>query len=75
MINWEQQFVESFITKLVNPKPQPIEIKMHTTIYWEVPEGRDPEEYMQELSNMSKLDALAKATDFGDDVLLINKED
>ena len=75
MINWEQQFVESFITKLVNPKPQPIEIKMHTTIYWEVPEGRDPQEYMQELANMSKLDALAKATDFGDDVLLINKED
>mgnify|MGYP003352126944 CR=1 FL=1 len=29
MINWEQQFVESFITKLVNPKPQPIEIKKY----------------------------------------------
>ena len=42
------------------------EIKMHTTIYWEVPEGRDPENYIQELSEMPKLDALAKATDFGD---------
>lgn len=48
------------------------EIKMHTTIYWEVPEGRDPEDYMQELSEMSKLDALAKATDFGDSELEIN---
>jgi hypothetical protein len=43
-----------------------IEIKMHTTIYWEVPEGRDPEEYMQELSKMPKLKSLALATDFGD---------
>jgi hypothetical protein len=69
MSNWEQQFVESFITKLVTPKPQPIEIKMHTTIYWEVPPGRDPEEYMQELSQMSKLESLARATDFGDSEL------
>ena len=50
------------------------EIKMHTTIYWEVPANRDPEEYMEELSKMSKLDALAKAIDFGDDQLEINEE-
>lgn len=51
-----------------------MEIKMHTTIYWEVPEGRDPAEYIEELSNMSKLDALVKATDFGDSVFEINEE-
>jgi hypothetical protein len=50
------------------------EIKMHTTIYWKVPFGVDPEEYMQELSEMSKLDSLAKATDFGDDQLEVNGE-
>jgi hypothetical protein len=51
-----------------------IEIKMHTTIYWTVPEGKDPEQYMKELSQMSKLDALAKADDFGDDQYEINGE-
>jgi hypothetical protein len=72
MMNWQQQFADHFIAKLTTQKPQPIEIKMHTTIYWEVPEGRDPEEYMQELSEMPKLDALAKATDFGDSELEVN---
>lgn len=73
MKSWDQQFIESFITKIVTPPPpKTIEIKMHTTIYWEVPEGRDPEEYMQELSEMDKLDALAKATDFGDSDLEMN---
>jgi hypothetical protein len=42
------------------------EIKMHTTIYWTVPEDQSPEEYVEQLSRMSKLDVLAKADDFGD---------
>ena len=50
------------------------EIKMHTTIYWKVPFGTDPEDYMQELSEMPKMEALARATDFGDGDLEDNLE-
>jgi len=51
-----------------------VEIKMHTTIYWTVPDGKDPIKYMEELSNMTKLDALCKADDFGDSNFEIEKE-
>ena len=43
------------------------EIKMHTTIYWEVPEDQDPELYMDFLkSSLTKWEALRQATDFAD---------
>ena len=50
------------------------EIKMHTTIYWEVPEGQDPESYISYLrDSLTKLEALQLATDFGDSEYEVNE--
>ena len=50
------------------------EIKMHTTIYWEVPEDQDPEQYIFFLkSEMTKQEALRIATDFADGEYEVNE--
>ena len=50
------------------------EIKMHTTIYWEVPEGTDPDVYMKFLKEAcTKREALIMATDFGDGDFEVNE--
>lgn len=42
-------------------------VKMHTTIYWEVPEDQDPELYMDFLkSSLTKWEALRVAISFSD---------
>jgi hypothetical protein len=50
-----------------------MEIKMHTTIYWEVPEGYDPQVFMDWLKSLSKKDVLRLATDYGDSEFEVNK--
>lgn len=42
------------------------EVKMNTTLYFKVPLGTDPEDYIEELLEMPKLEMLGRATDFGD---------
>ena len=42
------------------------ELKLHTTLYFKVPLGTDIEDYMEELRELSKLEMLERATDFGD---------
>jgi hypothetical protein len=42
------------------------EIKMHTTIYWEVPEGQDPQAFIDRLKTLPKDEVLKLATDYGD---------
>lgn len=42
------------------------ELKIHTTMYFKVPLGIDPQDYIEELLQMSKLEMLERATDFGD---------
>jgi len=49
-----------------------MEIKMHTTIYWEVPEGQDPEAYIIFLRSLTKREALKLATDYGDSEFEVN---
>ena len=50
-----------------------MEIKMHTTIYWEVPEGQDPEAYIIFLrESLTKREALKLATDYGDSEFEVN---
>jgi hypothetical protein len=48
------------------------ELKIHTTLYFKVPLGTDPEEYMDELRELPKLEMLERATDFGDGELELN---
>lgn len=48
------------------------ELKLHTTIYFKVPLGEDPQEYIQELMSLDKLEVLARATDYGDGEIEIN---
>jgi hypothetical protein len=51
------------------------EIKMNTTIYWEVPEGQDPEAYISFLrESLTKREALKLATDYGDSEFEVNDE-
>jgi hypothetical protein len=51
------------------------EIKMHTTIYWEVPEDQDPEAYISFLKHsLTKREALKLATDYGDSEFEVNDE-
>ena len=51
-----------------------MEIKMHTTIYWEVPEGQEPEAYISFLRESStKREALKLATDFCDSEYEVNE--
>jgi hypothetical protein len=49
------------------------EIKMHTTIYWEVPKGADPKTYMELLQRLTKEEALKLACDFGDSEFEVNE--
>ena len=51
------------------------EIKMHTTIYWEVPEDQDPEQYIYFLKSEmnTKQDVLRLATDFADGEYEVNE--
>lgn len=48
------------------------EIKMHTTIYFNVPLGEVPSEYMEELLSLSKEDLAQRITDIGDGELELN---
>ena len=48
------------------------ELKMHTTIYFKVPLGESPEEYIEELKSLDKQEMLRRATDFGDGELELN---
>ena len=48
------------------------EIKMHTTIYFNVPLGEVPSEYMEELLGLSKEDLAQRITDIGDGDLELN---
>jgi hypothetical protein len=50
-----------------------MEVKMHTTIYWEVPEGTSPEEYARLLKQLDKAQVLKLATDFGDSEFEVNE--
>ena len=44
------------------------ELVLHTTLYFEVPEGMLPEDYMQELHTLSKDDILKRVTVMNDDL-------
>lgn len=44
------------------------EIKMHTTIYWQVPDGIEPAQYISILEKLTKAHALELAYDFGDSI-------
>ena len=51
-----------------------MEVKMHTTIYWEVPEGQTPEAYISLLrESLTKSEVLKLATDFGDSEYEVNE--
>ena len=43
-----------------------IEVKMHTTLYFNVPMGESPTDYIEELLSLSKEELLTRATDVGD---------
>jgi hypothetical protein len=51
-----------------------MEIKMHTTLYWEVPDGVDPQAYINHLKSTPKDVVLLLATDFGDSEYEVNDE-
>ena len=42
------------------------ELKMNTTLYFAVPLGENPSEYLEELKELNKIDLLARATDLLD---------
>lgn len=48
------------------------EVKMHTTLYFNVPMGESPTEYIEELSSLSKEELLKRATDVGDGEIELN---
>ena len=43
------------------------ELVMHTTVYWTVPEGVEPKDYMEQLRDLSRLDMLCRADDINTD--------
>jgi len=49
------------------------EVKMHTTIYFEVPKGTSPEEYARLLKQLSKEQVIRLITDFGDSEYEVNE--
>jgi hypothetical protein len=49
------------------------EIKKHTTIYWAVPEGVDPQSFIDMLKTLTKNEVLQLATDFGDSEFEVNE--
>ena len=50
------------------------ELVMHTTVYWTVPDGVEPQEYAKQLKNMTRLDMLCKADDMNSDEPFIIEE-
>lgn len=42
-----------------------VELKLNCTLYFDVPEGVTPEQYVQQLQNLSTRDMLRKTTDLG----------
>lgn len=48
------------------------ELKMHTTIYFNVPMGEVPSEYLDELKSLSKEELINRITDFGDGEIELN---
>lgn len=48
------------------------ELKMHTTLYFNVPMGEVPSEYMEELKSLSKEELIQRITDVGDGDIEIN---
>ena len=43
------------------------ELIMHTTVYWTVPEGIEPQDYIKQLRMLSRVDMLCKADDMNTD--------
>jgi len=50
------------------------EIKMHTTIYWAVPNGQDPQVFIEQLKMLTKDEVLKLATDYGDSEFEVNEQ-
>ena len=48
------------------------EVKMHTTIYFKVPLGENPDDYIKELMSLDKIELLSRATDCGDAEIEVN---
>ena len=64
---------DQFISDITTTKGGSMtELKMNTTLYFKVPLGEKPEEYMEELLSLDKVDLLARATDYGDGELELN---
>lgn len=42
------------------------EVKMHTTLYFNVPMGEVPSEYIKELQSLTKEELIQRITDVGD---------
>ena len=49
------------------------EIKMHTTLYWEVPDDIEPQAFIDKLKSLTKYEVLKLATDFGDSEYEVNE--
>jgi nitrogen regulatory protein PII-like uncharacterized protein len=49
------------------------EVKMHTTIYFQVPKGTTPEQYARLLRQLSKEQVIKLITDFGDSEYEVNE--
>ena len=41
------------------------EVKLNVTLYFTVPVGKDPGQFVEELQNMSQREMLSEVTDFG----------
>jgi hypothetical protein len=50
-----------------------MEVKMHTTIYFEVPFGTTVEEYIHVLNQLDKAQVIKLITDFGDSYFEVNE--
>jgi hypothetical protein len=51
------------------------ELVMHTTVYWTVPDGIEPKDYIAQLRDLSRLDMLCRADDINTDEPFIIEED
>jgi len=51
------------------------EIKMHTTLYWQVPDDIEPAQFISVLESLAKSDVLKLAYDFGDSTFEVNEND
>jgi hypothetical protein len=48
------------------------EVKMKTTLYFNVPLGENPSEYIEELLSLNKIEMLERVTDFLDGEIELN---